>query len=436
MPFSYFPPLPENIWGNIDGNIELQSDLLDLIDSKLVEINNNENLLINPNFRIWQRVANEFEIVNRSRLSNVATLETSIPHGYQTADTVQTTQMSDSSYDAPSGETIIVVDDTSFRYYSTGSDESETAEVDGKCVLINRTSIVATDAAFTADRWIAISDANTLIATPESPTGMLIESVDDTKFGLLQIVPILYLKAFLDGKFSASISLSSDNNATAKVAILSWNGISDSTTNDAISSWNSDGTNPTLATNWHYEGVSDSIELTTTPTTLKLEDIEIATIDVTNIAVYVWFEGVTSDEKIMIDEAQLLVSSTALEFTPNTYQFDMDECQKFYQKSYANQHSPTTISNSGKVVFPTSFGTDSGGAFGTVSISPMYRPPLVELISASNPPESGNWQVSTGTNIAVSAENISENSFSVKNDAGFTVSTNSISGHYVCSAEI
>ena len=436
MPFSYFPPLPENIWGNLDGNIELQSDLIDLIDSKLVEINNNDNLLINPNFRIWQRVANEFEIVNRSRLSNVATLETSIPHGYQTADTVQTSQMSDSSYDAPTGETIIVVDDTSFRYYSTGSDESETAETDGKCVLINRTSIVATDSNFTADRWIAISDTNTLIATPESPTGMLIESVDDTKFGLLQIVPNLYLNAFLDGKFSASIRLSSDNNASAKLAILSWNGFSDTSTNDAISSWNSEGTNPTLASNWHYEGVSDSITLTTTPSTLKLEDIEIATSDVTNIAVFVWFEDATYGEKITIDEAQLLANSAALAFAPNTYQDDLDECQKFYQKSYANRHCPTTISNAGKVVFPTSFGTDSGGAFGTVSINPMYRPPFVELISASNPPESGNWQVSTGTNIAVSAENISENSFSVKNDAGFTVSTNSISGHYVCSAEI
>lgn len=436
MPFSYFPPLPENIWGNIDGNIELQTDLIDLIDSKLVEINNNDNLLINPNFRIWQRVANEFEIVNRSRISNVATLETSIPHGYQTGDKVQTTQMSDSSYDAPSGETIIVIDDTTFRYYSSGSYESQTAEADGKCVLINRTSFVPTDGAFTADRWIAISDANTLITTLVTPTGMLIESVDDTKFGLLQVIPNLYLNAFLDGKFSASISLSSDNNAAGKVAILSWNGVTDTTTNDVISSWNSNGTNPTLAANWHYEGVSDSVILNSIATTIKLEDIEIATSDVTNIAVFVWFESVTFGEKITIVEALLLANSSALEFTPNTYQFDMDECQKFYQKSYTNRHSPTTLSNSGKVVFPTSFGTDSGGVFGTVSISPMYRPPSVELISASNPPESGKWQVSTGTNIAVSAENISENSFSIKNNAGFTVSTNSISGHYVCSAEI
>ncbi|MFA7326934.1 MAG: hypothetical protein WC121_09735 [Candidatus Kapaibacterium sp.] len=436
MPFSYFPPLPENIWGNIDGNIELQSDLIDLIDSKTVEINNRNNLLINPNFRIWQRVAKEFEIVNRSRLSNVATLETSVPHGFQTADVAQVTQISDSSYDTTSGETIIVVDDTSFRYYSSGSDESETSEADGKCIITNRTSIVATDSNFTADRWIALSDANTLIATPTEPTGMQIESIDDTKFGLIQIVPNLYLSPSLEGKFSASIQLSSDNNASAKLAILSWNGLSDSTINDVVSSWNSDGTNPTLATNWHYEGVSDSVELSETATTIKLEDIEITTNDVTNIAVFVWFEGVTADEKITTDEAQLLANSTALEFIPNTYQFDTDECLKFYQKSYVNRFAPTTISNNGKVVFPTSFGTDSGGAFGTVSITPMYKPPFISLIGANNPPELGKWQVSTGTNIAVIADNISENSFSVKNDAGFTVSTNSISGHYVCSAEI
>ena len=149
-----------------------------------------------------------------------------------------------------------------------------------------------------------------------------------------------------------------------------------------------------------------------------------------------WFEGVTAREKITINEAQLLPNNSALEFIPNSYQFDLDECLKFYQKSYVNKFAPTTISNNGKVVFPTSFGTDSGGAFGTGSITPMYRPPIVELISADNPSELGKWQVSTGTNIAVSAENISENSFSIKNDAGFTVSTNSISGHYVCSAEI
>ncbi|PKL80766.1 MAG: hypothetical protein CVV25_03440 [Ignavibacteriae bacterium HGW-Ignavibacteriae-4] len=436
MPFSYFPPLPENIWGNIGGNIEIQSDLIELIDNKLEETNKRNNLLINPNFKIWQRVANEFEIVNRSRLSNVATLETSVPHGFQTTDVAQVTQMSDSSYDTTSGETIIVVDDTSFRYYSSGSDESETSEADGKCIITNRTSIVATDSTFVADRWIALSDANTLIATTTEQTGMQIESIDDTKFGFIQIVPNLYLSPSLVGKFSTSVQLSSNSNASVKVAILSWNGVSDSTTNDVVSSWNSEGTNPTLATNWHYEGVSDSIELSETQTKIKLEDIEISTSDVTNIAVFVWFDGVTAGENITINEAQLLPNNSALEFIPNTYQFDLDECLKFYQKSYVNRFAPTTISKNGKIVFPTSFGTDSGGAFGSVSITPMYKPPLISLIGANNPPELGKWQVSTGTNIPVIADNISENSFSIKNDAGFTVSTNSISGHYVCSAEI
>lgn len=436
MPFSYFPPLPENIWGNIDGNIELQSDLIELIDNKLEETNKRNNLLINPNFRIWQRVANEFEIVNRSRLSNVCTLETSIPHGFQTADIVQTTQMNDSSYDTTSGETIIVVDDTSFRYYSTGSDESETSEASGKCVLINRTSIVATDNNFTADRWIAISDSNTLISSPKDPTGMQIESVDDSKFGILQIVPNLYINSLLDGKFSASVQISSDNIANAKLAILSWNGVTDSTNNAVVSTWNSEGTNPTLSANWNYEGVSDAIDLSETASIIKLEDIEIATNDVTNIAVLVWFESLTSGEKIILNEAQLLPNNSIIEFVANSYQQDSDDCRKFYQKSYNNNFAPTTIINSGKKVFPTSFGTDSGGAFGSIHISTMYKTPIVTLISANNPPEIGKWQVSTGTNIEVVADDISEKSFTVKNDEGFTISTNSISGHYLCSAEI
>ena len=89
MPFSYFPPLPENVWGNLDGDIGLQTDLIDLINETVSQNDTNTNLIMNPNFRIWQRAATQLDIVNRIRSSNIVTLETAVAHGYDDGDIVQ-----------------------------------------------------------------------------------------------------------------------------------------------------------------------------------------------------------------------------------------------------------------------------------------------------------------------------------------------------------
>ena len=97
MPLSYFPPLPENIWGNLGGNIELQSDLIELIESQSKSNAEKVNLIINPNFSVWQRCSNSLSVVGRSRNTNVATIETALPHGYEAGDVLQIYAMNDSS---------------------------------------------------------------------------------------------------------------------------------------------------------------------------------------------------------------------------------------------------------------------------------------------------------------------------------------------------
>lgn len=49
-------------------------------------------------------------------------------------------------------------------------------------------------------------------------------------------------------KVSATTNL--DN---VKCAIIAWDGTADTLTDDMISAWGSEGTNPTLATNYTYE---------------------------------------------------------------------------------------------------------------------------------------------------------------------------------------
>lgn len=436
MPLSYFPTLPENIWGNLDGNIELQTDLIDLIASKLNSVSNKNNLIINPNFKIWQKCSNTIAIANRTRSSNIATIETSKPHGYLTGENIQITNMTDSSYDMPIGIAVTVIDSTHFSYTNTGSDESIASETNGNALLTDRISIAADNASITSDRWLALYDSNNIILTPKINNGVQIESNSTGKFALVQIVPNKYIEQYIDGNFSASIKAKSDGTAKIKIAIISWDGAIDNTNNSVISNWNSMGIDPTLDASWYYESISAIYNLNSDYQTIKLEEVEIAGPSIKNIALMIWIESASAGEKINIDNVQLLTNDKIIEFVENSYEYDLEQCQRFYQKSYLRESPVYHYNEEGKTIFPTPFGTGDGNSFGTIHFSSMYKPPTIALISASNPPILGKWRVSTGSNIDVDTDFKSESSFSIINNSGFTISTSSISGHYVLSAEI
>lgn len=437
MPFSYFPPLPENVWGNLDGDIGLQTDLIDLINETVSQNDTKTNLVINPNFRIWQRAATQIDIVNRTRSSNIVTLETAVAHGFDDGDIVQITSMSDNSYDEPDGTPITYIDSTHFTYPNTDSDESDTTETNGKALLISRVSLSPSDGAMAADRWKMLHDSNQLVVSPANNSdGMYIETNSTGKFGFLQVIPNSDVEQYLLTTLSASIELKSSVSASAKVSVLSWTGTADITTNDIVSSWNSDGTAPSLATNWHYEATTEATALTSSYQQLSIENIDIAEFGAKNLALFVWVEGLTSGEGITANKAQVLTNAHIGEFRSNSYEYDLWECKKFYQKSYSLANPPHKKTDVGRKIFPTSFGTGNGGIYGTVHLRDMYKTPTIELISSGNPPISGKWQVSTGSNVSVSTIDISEKTFSVKNDAGFTISTSHIGGHFICDSEI
>lgn len=437
MPFSYFPPQPENVWGNLDGNIDLQTDLIDLINGKIGDAKVKTNLIINPSFKIWQRVANQLEIITRERNANTATLETDAEHGYQTGDKVQITEMDDISYNYPSGAVITIVDGTHFSYTNVGSNESATAENSGEALLTSRISMNPLDGEIAADRWLFLNENSELVvATASNSEGISITTNNTNKIGFLQVIPSKYLAEIVDNIFSASIELKSTESGVANIAILSWTGTADATISDVVGTWNSDGTNPTLSANWAFEGIADSVILDSNFQHIQLENINITEAGAKNIALFIWFEELTIGEIITAKKAQLIQGTSTGDFEPNSYEYDLEECSKFYQKSYTLLSPPHQVTEVGKKIFPTSYGTGNGSSYGTIQMNNMYDIPTVKLISHGSSPVSGKWKVSTGTNVAVSGIDISEKSFSVKNDAGFTISTSYIAGHYVCESEI
>lgn len=433
MPFSYFPPLGEQVWGNLEGDIERQDDLIDLIDEKTGAAEQKQNLLINSNFSVWQRVATPVEISSRERTSNLVTLETEVPHGYQTGDKVQITNMGAGTYDEPSGKVIAKIDATHISYTNTGSDETNTTELSGTCLLLDRVSMVCDDGDFFADRWLALNESSEPIATESD--GANLTATASGKLGVMQIVPHRYLEQYLDSGLSLSIDVKSNSTAKAKLALLTWEGNADEPTRDVVSNWNGVGTNPSLVADWSYDATSGEVILSSEFQTLKLEDISVGS-GAKNIAIFLWIEGLSADEYISINNAQIIEHSSYILYKKGYYVEEVQKCLQFYKKSYSLTEPPYKKTDEGKVSFASSYGISNGNVVGTVHYCDMYKAPSVELISSADPPVNDYWVVSTGVNVGMAVDYENAKSFTVINDSGFSISTSSVGGHYVLDAEI
>lgn len=392
-----------------------------------------DNLLINSNFRIWQRVATKMSVISRERTSYVVTIETERPHGYSTSDEVEIYNMGVSNYDGT--YTITVVDSTHFTYPSYYADEANTAESTAHCVPLNKTIMSCDDEDFFADRWYSLREGGYSLASPQTSLGGQIKTTTIDKFGIVQIVTAKELESYLDSSFSLSIDAKSSGTSKCKLALLSWGGTKDSPTKDVVNVWGATDTNPTMVTNWTMEDVTDFMTLTTSLQTLTLENVTL-TSGAKNVALFLWIENAVADEIVSFNNAQVLPATTIVTYSNENYFKELNNCYKFYQKSYARELCPFGATENGTITFPTSFGTDSGGYYGTIQIERMYKVPAVTLVSGHTTPKEGYWWVSTSSNQGVQATNNGDNSFSVENTEGYTISVKSIAGHYIAEAEI
>ena len=121
-----------------------------------------------------------------------------------------------------------------------------------------------------------------------------------------------------NGKLSFGIQLktTSATIANARIGILKWTGTADAVTSDVVGTWASDGTNPTLATNWSYENTPANIGLTTSFARHTVEDITVDS-DTKNIAIFVWTDDgtITASDVIGFSEWQCNPGSTVNAFS-------------------------------------------------------------------------------------------------------------------------
>jgi hypothetical protein len=126
--------------------------------------------------------------------------------------------------------------------------------------ITSATDITNNDTNHTLDRWQLFSDGNDIVdVTQETTTvptnGLYAIALDvetaNKKFGIAQkieqknCVDLIGNQVTLSFKAKVSATTNLDN---VKCAIIAWDGTADSLTDDMISAWGSEGTDPTLAT--------------------------------------------------------------------------------------------------------------------------------------------------------------------------------------------
>ena len=103
---------------------------------------------------------------------------------------------------------------------------------------------------------------------------------------------------------------------TIRIGILKWTGTADSPTTDVVGTWASDGTDPTLATNWSYENTPSDLNLTTSWQRFTVENVTVDS-DTNNIGIFIWTDDgtITANDQWDVTEWQLNPGATVNDFS-------------------------------------------------------------------------------------------------------------------------
>ena len=211
------------------------------------------------------------------------------------------------------------------------------------------TAFVNSDDSYTLDRWYILSDGNNRVEinqeTSELPgeqfdyqqTGcrmrVVTTSASAYKFGIAQIIEqrncvgLIGKPVTLSFKLKASSTTKLDN---IKAAIVEWTGTADAVTSDIVSTWNAEGTNPTLITNASYVNTPANLNNAGAWTGYDNTNAQPITGTVSssakNLIVFIWSDvtDTTAGDFIYLTDVQLEAGSvaTAYERLPIDVQFE------------------------------------------------------------------------------------------------------------------
>jgi hypothetical protein len=221
------------------------------------------------------------------------------------------------------------------------------------------------DASYTLDKWLLVSDGNDIVDIAQTnsnvPTGSqnareLEVETANKKFGIVQFLENVNCESII----GQEVTLSFQAKATSalddvRAAIIAWDGTEDAPTADIINSWEAEGSNPTLVSNFTFENTPADLNVTTSFAKYSIT----ATIDTSgakNVAVFIWSNvtGTTAGtDKLQIGQVQLEKGSAASEFSFTNFSDQFLKCARYFRgwletsDDSANQNAIATGHNVG-----------------------------------------------------------------------------------------
>ena len=198
------------------------------------------------------------------------------------------------------------------------------------------------DDTYTLDRWYILAEGNDTVdvtRSTEAPTNGLYSIALDVettgeKFGIAQIIEQKNCLGLVGQEVTLSFKAKVSNARidTVKVAIVAWSGTADTVTSDIISTWNADGTTPTLIANATFENTPVDLGVTTDWATYSVT-ATVDTANAKNIIVFIWSDDATNPQAgdfFYTTDVQIEVGGAATAFKQRPYSIELDLCQCYY----------------------------------------------------------------------------------------------------------
>lgn len=210
------------------------------------------------------------------------------------------------------------------------------------------TTFTPNDDVYICDHWNALVETNgawTFARDTDVPTGGIAKySIKCTNVTFNNQCALVQFIENVDAVKLAgrtvSLSFYAKTNSTEianlRASVLAWNSTADSITSDVISSWASDGTDPTFATNWTKEIAGSNKALTSSWQRFTIEGISLDTASTANLAVIIWVDDgtIAANDDFYVTGVQLNVGSTALNLISRSFSDELAACERYFQKSF------------------------------------------------------------------------------------------------------
>jgi len=235
------------------------------------------------------------------------------------------------------------VDTQDTLYTNTNIGMARQAIINGNFDVSQRgTTFVAganNDDVYTLDRWNLISDGNDVLDVsqeavtdlPGSNYAIKLDVETAKRAGIVQFIEAKDAQKFKGKSVSISFAVKSANISAIRATVLSWASTADSVTSDVVGTW---AATPTWATNWADNATPADLTVTSSWTTVKVENIAIDEATVNNLALAIWLPNEeTIGDIVYISQVQMNMGSVALPFQPKSFDEELRSCQRYYWRS-------------------------------------------------------------------------------------------------------